>query len=302
MAYRKEFEGAAGEHSGLVVNGSELAVGAAWGIGKYMEGMLSSKPDIAKVLVPQDFGVSCRRPAFNVGYLEALVNEKTTVLPQPPRRFTRHGILDEREVEHSIDVVVTATGYDQSHLPHIPLFVNGKRVGDDWETSELDAPPCYFGVLYQGVPNYLATGSTFLPVHAGNFFQLTETTSNYIVSIIDKMQLDRVVSIEPKAKAVEQFVRHSQAWVKRTAMGGPCNAWYKGNDGNSRLPCMWPGGRDQFIKAMAVPRFEDFEIVYEDEEDRYAYLANGWDLDTFGYPGMSIDLYRQHVMTADRSI
>ena len=64
---------------------------------------------------------------------------------------------------------------------------------------------------------------------------------------------------------------------------GPCVAWYKGNE-SDRPPALWPGARNQFIRVLETPRFEDFDIVYEDEDDMFAYFGNGWSLEDDAEP------------------
>lgn len=170
-------------------------------------------------------------------------------------------------------MVIAATGYDQSHLPRYPKIVNGRSIND--AMAKLRSPPSYLAVMLQGMPNYFNPSSAFGPLPQGNFYQSTEAFGRYIVKCIAKMQIDRIISITPKDRAVEHFVRHSMAYLKRTAVMGPCVAWYKGNE-SDRPPALWPGARNQFIRVLETPRFEDFEIRYEDEEDMFGFLGNGW--------------------------
>lgn len=245
---------------------------------KYMKEKLASKPELFDAIIPHDFGIGCRRQTFAYGYLEALTHPKTTVFLQPPQRFTQTGILDADGKEHPIDLVIAATGYDQSHMPRFPRTVNGVDVASKWK--DLLSPPCYMALMLKGMPNYFNPASAFGPLPQGNFYQSSEAYANFIVKAIEKMQVDRILSIKPKDIAVDHFVRHSNAWMKRTALTGPCVAWYKGNDGTSKPPSLWPGERSQFLKILSTPRFEDFDIRYEEPEDMFSFFANGWDLET----------------------
>ena len=128
------------------------------------------------------------------------------------------------------------------------------------------------------MPNYFNPSSAFGPLPQGNFYQSAEAFTKYIVKAIEKIQIDRILSITPKDRAVDLFVRHSLAYLKRTAVMGPCVAWYKGNE-SDKPPALWPGARSQFIRILETPRFEDFDIMYEDEDDIFAYFGNGWTLE-----------------------
>lgn len=207
--------------------------------------------------------------------LEAIMDPKTTVFPMIPQRFTERGIVDADGVEHEIDMVIAATGYDQSHMPRFMKTINGKSVTEFWKDPH--SPPSYMALCLRGMPNYFNSSSAYGPLTQGNYYQSSEAFTQYIVKAIDKMQMDRIVSIMPKDKAVDHFVRHANAYLKRTAVTGTCVSWYKGND-YANAPALWPGARGQFLRILETPRFEDFDIVYEDPEDTFAYFGNGWTL------------------------
>lgn len=281
LAYRKATEDGFYRRYSYVLNGSKMSQLVKENTIKYMKEKLASKPELLESILPDDFDIGCRRQTFAYGYMEALTDPKTTVFTRPPQRFTEHGILDADGVEHEIDMVIAATGYDQSHMPRYPKLVNGRSMNVEW--ADYRSPPSYMAVCMKSMPNYFNPSSAFGPLPQGNFYQSAETFTRYIVKAIDKIQLDRILSITPKDRAVEHFVRHSLSYLKRTAVMGPCVAWYKGNK-YDKPPALWPGARNQFIRTMETPRFEDFDIVYEDPEDVFAYMGNGWTLQDDGDP------------------
>ena len=232
-----------------------------------MKEKLAAKPELFESIIPEDFDIGCRRQTFAYGYMEALNDPKTTVFTKIPERFTERGILDADGNEHGLDMLIAATGYDQSHMPRYPKIVNGKHMNNEWTT--LQSPPSYMALMLKDMPNYFNVSSAFGPWPQGNFYQAAEAFTKYIVKAIDKMQQDRIISIKPKDRAVEHFVRHSVAYAKRTAVMGPCVSWYKGNE-SDKPPALWPGARNQFIRIMETPRFEDFDIEYEDSDDMFA--------------------------------
>lgn len=299
LAYQKAVENTFNRRYAYLINGGKVSNEVKDLVVNYMREKLASKPELVESLIPEDFDVGCRRQTFAYGYLEALTDPKTTVFPKPPQYFTAHGLLDAEGIEHPIDLVIAATGYDQSHMPRFPHRVNGKQPANDWAKSP--SPPCYMASMFAGMPNYFQPAGAFGPLPQGNYYQSSEAFAWYIVRTIDKMQHDRIRSIVPRPSAVDAFVRHANSWMKRTALTGPCVAWYKGNDGISRPPSLWPGDRSQFIKILAKPRFEDFEIQYDDPEDPFAFFGNGWDGEAhadpetgdlswyLGTPGRAID-------------
>ncbi|KAK0270871.1 hypothetical protein LTR35_013923 [Friedmanniomyces endolithicus] len=297
LTYRKAVDDAFYRRYSYIINGSDMSKIVKDNTVKYMREKLAHKPDLLETILPEGFDIGCRRQTFAYGYMEAISDPKTTVFSKPPQRLTAKGILDADGVEHELDMVIAATGYDQSHLPRFPKLVNGKSVTDFW--SNPMSPPSYMAVCLKGMPNYFNPSSAYGPLPQGNYYQSSEAFTKYIVKTISKMQIDRIVSITPKDKAVDHFVRHANAFLKRTAVTGPCVAWYKGNE-NTAPPAIWPGARSQFLRVMETPRFEDFDMVYEDEEDMFAYFGNGWTLEDdaeedtdktwyMGKPGREVD-------------
>ncbi|KAK0247243.1 hypothetical protein B0A54_11929 [Friedmanniomyces endolithicus] len=297
LTYRKAVDDAFYRRYSYIINGSDMSKIVKDNTVKYMREKLAHKPDLLETILPEGFDIGCRRQTFAYGYMEAISDPKTTVFSKPPQRLTAKGILDADGVEHELDMVIAATGYDQSHLPRFPKLVNGKSVTDFW--SNPMSPPSYMAVCLKGMPNYFNPSSAYGPLPQGNYYQSSEAFTKYIVKAISKIQIDHIVSITPKDKAVDHFVRHANAFLKRTAVTGPCVAWYKGNE-NTAPPAIWPGARSQFLRVLETPRFEDFDIVYEDEEDIFAYFGNGWTLEDdaeedtdktwyMGKPGREVD-------------
>lgn len=279
LSYRKAVDDAFYRRYSYIINGSKNAIAVRDNVLAYMQTKLSEKPDLLSQILPSDFGVGCRRQTFAYGYLEAITNPKTTTLTKIPQGFTETGLLDADGHEHPLDMVIAATGYDQSHLPRFPKYVNGASMYEAW--SALPSPPSYMALALQGMPNYFNPSSAYGPLPQGNYYQSSEAFTKYIIAAISKMQMDRIVSITPKDEAVDHFVRHANSFLKRTTMTGSCVAWYKGNK-YDRPPALWPGARSQFLKVMETPRFEDYDIRYEDPEDMFAYFGNGWCEDVDG--------------------
>ena len=107
----------------------------------------------------------------------------------------------------------------------------------------------------------------------GSWFATSEIAAKYIVQCVEKMQIEHIKTLKVKDRAVEHFVRHANSFLQRMAQSGPCASWYKTEYGR---PATWPGSWECYEKALAVPRWEDFEIGYEDEGDLFSFLGNGF--------------------------
>ena len=87
------------------------------------------------------------------GFLEALVAPNSTVVTEEIECVTPKGIRTVDGVEHSVDVIVCATGFDVSQRPAFPVVGRkGVDLRDFWE----DSPIHYLSVAAPGFPNYFS--------------------------------------------------------------------------------------------------------------------------------------------------
>ncbi|KAF2159954.1 hypothetical protein M409DRAFT_70703 [Zasmidium cellare ATCC 36951] len=261
LAYRKALDDDFNRQFDLVVNGSETSKKVRQLIKAYMQEKLKSKPGLYDM----------------IRYLEALVDEKTTVFQGEPRHFTPNGFLDPDGIEHEVDVVIAATGYEYEHMPRYPKIVDGEDIAT-WWASRGGFGHTYMAICSEHMPNYFNPGTAYSGLYR-SFFQPGEGLSIYMAKVINKMQLERILSFVPKERAVNHFVRHADTFMQRWVQSGPCQAFYKSHG----RPRLWPGSYSQYMQILENPRFEDFDMVYEDEDDIFSYFGNGFALHPEGF-------------------
>ncbi len=116
-------------------------------------------------LIPQH-GVGCRRPTPGVGYLEALTSNNTETVVGEIKQVTAHGIVDQEGKEHSIDVLVCATGFDTTYKPRFPLIgAQGKNLKDEWAEST----KAYMATTIPDFPNYFMFFGPNNPFASGSY-------------------------------------------------------------------------------------------------------------------------------------
>jgi len=146
-------------HSGDQKNSREL-------IANLMNDKLANDK-LAKKMIP-DFALGCRRMTPGSGYLESLGKENVEVIHESAMRLTETGIVDESGVEHEVDVVICATGFDTSFTPHFK--VTGRN-NADIKTQFGDFPVGYLGITAENFPNM------FRKSHNLNASKKTKTTN-----------------------------------------------------------------------------------------------------------------------------
>lgn len=295
-AYCKMIEGELNQRFSFIINGSAPQRDAVDYSVNEMKTKLKEKPELLEKVMPTDFFVGCRRPTPGNGYLEALAGEKVTAYTSQLQTITEKGFIDPNGQEHEVDVIICATGFDTSYKPRLPITVNGTDMRTYWEdpkNNPTGSPaPTYLSLALAGVPNYIIFAGAYCPSAHGSFFPLVQAYSDYTLQILEKMQTENIKSIRPKIRATTQFLKHADTYLKRTAWTGkqftfhnkkaitnnetgPCSSWFKGGKKDGK-PAIWPGSRLHFLRLLEKVRFEDFDIEYEDDENMWSFLGNGF--------------------------
>jgi cation diffusion facilitator CzcD-associated flavoprotein CzcO len=273
LVYCKMIEGELNKRFSFIINGSKAQSDARKYSENEMKNHLKNRPDLLEKIMPTEFFVGCRRPTPGNGYLQSLAGEKTVAFNAQLQKLTEKGFIDPDGNEQEVDVIICATGFDTSYKPRFPLIVNGVDLREEWKDRA--HVPSYLSLGLADVPNYFLFAGSYCPAAHGSFFPLIQAYSDYALQVIEKMQIENIRSLRPKAKVVDHFLRHADTLLKRTAWTGPCSSWFKGGRSNGK-PAIWPGSRLHFLRLLEKPRFEDFEIEYDNAEDLFGFLGNGF--------------------------
>ena len=279
--YCKAVESELNQRFKIVVNESKDALDALEYSSKEMQRKLATRPDLLEHLMPKNFGIGCRRPTPGNGFLESLCDPKTTTLTKEVQEITPTGFIAADGSNHDVDIIICATGFDTSFRPPFPVLCNGRNIQDDFtptggRASNPNAGLGYLGISAPEVPNYLVFCGLYGPIGHGSVCPMVEAYTNYAFQIIAKMQTEDISKIQVRRKAAEQFSKHADLFVKRTAWSGPCSSWFKAGDA-ARKATIWPGSRIHYLTMLQKVRFEDFDIEYH-SGNAFNFLGDGFDV------------------------
>lgn len=226
---------------------------------------------IAKKMVP-DFALGCRRMTPGSGYLESLTKDNVEVIHESVTRLTETGVVDASGVEHEVDVVICATGFDTSFTPHFK--VQGRN-GADIKQQFGDFPKGYLGITAENFPNlFLLTGPNSPSSHS-SILPILEWYTRYMFQMIEKMQTENIKAFEPKKDAVKDLYNHTHELMKRLAWSSACRSWFKNGKTHGPVTAIYPGSRLHFFEMLKTPRYEDYEIDYR-SDNRFQFMGNGY--------------------------
>ncbi|KAF3911872.1 hypothetical protein AA313_de0209649 [Arthrobotrys entomopaga] len=220
-------------------------------------------------IIPE-WAVGCRRLTPGIGFLEALKDEKTKVVFEQIVKITSKGCVTADRVEHSVDIIICATGFNTSFVPRFRLVgSHGYELAEQWKHE----PRSYLGVAAAGFPNYFMFIGPNSPIGNGPVLIGIEAQADYICRIITRIQQHGIKSIQVKTEAVDDFIAHKDQFMERTVWQEDCKSWYKRGTADGKITALWPGSTLHYLECLKDVRYEDYHVEYFG--NRFSYLGNG---------------------------
>ena len=244
-----------------------------------MRKRLAKKSHIADHLIPS-FPPLCKRLTPGPGYLEALVADNVTVIPEPISHVDATGITTCDGIHRPVDAIITATGFDTSIQGRFPIY---GIAGVNLQDRNRVRAETYLGIAVDEFPNFFYSLGPNSGAANGNLLLIIESVANYIGQILEKMSKGNVKTIVPARQNVENFTNYCDAYFKRTVFSADCGSWYKVAPPNAtaeerkkgRIAALWPGSSVHVARALEKVRFEDYEMTTVDD-NAFGWFGDGW--------------------------
>ncbi len=219
----------------------------------HLEAQVAS-PELRQKLTP-GYPVGCKRILFADDYYPALQQPNVTLEIAAIDRITPRGVHTRDGVEHALDVLVYATGFETTGW-HWSLRVAGRggvALSDAWQQG----PEAYLGLTVAGFPNFFMTyGPNTNLAHNSITFML-ERQSEYIAQALAGMQQRGLRAMEPSRDVQDRFNRDLQEKLAKTTWADPaCHSWYKTAAGRNTQN--WSSHTRDYAAATKVVNFDDY--------------------------------------------
>ena len=218
-----------------------------------------SDPWLRRQLTP-DFTPGCKRMLISSDYYPALQRDNCKLIDWPIATLSPVGIRTSDGIEHHLDAVVFATGYDV-HLCGPPFPVTGmagRSLQQDWT----DHAEAYKSVSAHGYPNlFFMTGPNSGPGH-NSLLVYVEGQIDYAVTGITTILQQNLRYLDVRAEAQRRYNDNLQRRLAKTTWMSGCNSWYLTPDGFNAS--MYPGLATQYLRQMRTFRFSDYTAVARD--------------------------------------
>lgn len=260
--FRKLIEADGNSIHGYTQAGSELQKTFNDTFTAGMRNRLSKKPEIADHLLP-GFAVGCRRLTPGPGYLEALCEENVEFIKGHIARITPAGVELQSGRTIDLDVLVCATGFHTSAPPPFPLTgLNGKTMSSRFNPD----PESYLSITIDPFPNFFMMLGPNSAIGSGSLTMMIESAGDYVIKAIRKIQKEDIRSMTIKPRRVRDFQEYADEYFKKTVYMDRCSSWYR-SVRSGRVTGLWPGSTMHAIEALRSPRWEDYDYVYEGEQE-----------------------------------
>jgi cyclohexanone monooxygenase len=203
-------------------------------------------PATAATLAPTTM-IGCKRLCVDTGYFATFNRpnvELVDINEAPIDRFTATGLV-VGGVEHELDSIVLATGFDAMTGAILRVDIRGRSglpLADAWA----EGPRTYLGLQVAGFPNLFTITGPGSPSVLTNMIVSIEHHVEWIGDTIAHLRDTGRTTIEPVAEAVDQWVGMVSAIADFTLLP-TCNSWYLGAN--------VPGKPRQFMPFLGFPMY-----------------------------------------------
>ena len=191
-------------------------------------------PVVAERLSPNTV-IGCKRLCVDTGYYATFNRPNVTlvdVTEEPIETITAGGVVTTGDatgrghVEHELDVLVLATGFDAmtGALAKIDIRgVGGQRLTDAWSAG----PRTYLGLAVAGFPNLFLVTGPGSPSVLTNMMVSIEQHVRWISDCVAHLRARGQRRIEANVDAQDAWVEHVNLIASFTLFPN-CNSWYLG--------------------------------------------------------------------------
>jgi cation diffusion facilitator CzcD-associated flavoprotein CzcO len=213
-------------------------------------------PWLRRQLTP-DFRPGCKRMLVSSDYYPALQRDNCKLIDWPIATASPVGIRTSDGIEHHVDCIVFATGYDV-HLTGPPYPVSGmggRSLSDEWTRGA----QAYKSINAHGYPNlFLMTGPNSGPGH-NSLLVYVEGQLDYAVQGITTILRENLRYLDVRGDVQRRYNKGIQKRLTKTTWMSGCSSWYLTADGFNAS--MYPGFATQYLRQMRDFRFGDYDAV-----------------------------------------
>jgi cation diffusion facilitator CzcD-associated flavoprotein CzcO len=227
---------------GFVVNPGILRLG-----GKIMIRHLHKSikdEDLRKKLTP-NYTLGCKRILLSNDYYPAMEQPNLSLITAPIHEVNETGILTKDAVEHKVDAIILATGF-QAAEGVLRYAVKGKG-GIDLNETWREGAAAYLGTSIAGFPNMFVVVGPNTGLGHSSMLIMIEAQVGYIIQALKALKEKGAKYAAVKKEVEEEYNEELQIKLAKSVwQSGGCMSWYQMKNGKN--VALWPGFTFSFMK------------------------------------------------------
>ncbi|HET6209933.1 MAG TPA: NAD(P)/FAD-dependent oxidoreductase, partial [Jatrophihabitans sp.] len=179
-----------------------------------------SDPELRARVSPH-YALGCKRVLISNDWYPALTRDDVTLVTEPIRRLTPSGVLTSDGIEHRVDALVVATGFQATEPPIARLVsgVGGRTLGDAWAEHGIQA---YKGTAVAGFPNLFFLIGPNTGLGHSSMIYMIESQLAYLVDAWRTMRRHRLSAVEVLPEVQRSWNADLQRRMRRTVWQTGC--------------------------------------------------------------------------------
>jgi len=207
-----------------------------------------------------NFSMGCKRITPSDTYLQAFNMDHVHLVTDKITEFTETGIKTADGVNHEVDAIILATGFDllESARPFTQIGVGGKDMSETWG----DTPGAYLGITHEQNPNYFMLLGPGTGLGHNTIIYMIECQAAYTVDAIKKFVQSGARSMAIKKTVQDDYLDWCQENMKGKvfADNSACTGWYRNARGVNWT--LWPLDLITYWWMSRTCDIKEFDLKY----------------------------------------
>ncbi len=196
-----------------------------------------SDASLRQSLTPQ-YSMGCKRVLMSNDFYPTFNRSNVSLVTHGIERITPTGIIDAKETEHTMDVIVLGTGFEATQPIPEGLIVG--RHGEDLAKQWHSGPEAYKGLSVHGFPNFFMILGPNTALGHNSVLLMIEGQIRYIMDAVGQLK-------QHGWRRLEVTHQSQRVWNERLAKtlgqsvwnAGGCDSWYL-HPISQRNTTLWP--------------------------------------------------------------
>ena len=219
-------------------------------------------PDLRRRLTPS-YRLGCKRVLLSDDFYPALTRPDVSLVSEPIRDVTPHGVVTADGAEHPLDVLILATGFSPSgSFDRLALTGrDGRTLAQAWR----EGADAFHGVAMAGFPNLFLLLGPNTGLGHNSVLAMVEAQVAHVLGALRWLKTNpgRALEVRPEAQGRFRAAVDARLADSIWARGG-CGSWYL--DGKGRNRTLWPGTATSYRRGTRRLRRRDYALVGPDRQ------------------------------------